>query len=703
MNFDGFYMGQEYQAYEYLGAQYDGKSVTFRVYAPHAAAISVIGDFRDWKGLPMQRVFGTGFWEVKTDEAKPGSKYKYQIKGADGQTLDHCDPYGFQMELRPNSASIVYDKGFFNFEDEEWMKNRSAGYDRPVNIYELHAGSWKKPSEKEDAWYTYDELADLLIPYLKEMGYNYVEMLPLSEYPSDQSWGYQQTGFYAPTARYGTPDQMKQMVRKLHAAGIGLILDFVPVHFAMDSYGLKWFDGTALYESKYQQDAYSEWGTCNFDYSKGEVRSFMQSCANYWLSEFHCDGLRMDAISNMVYWHGNMHRGENPYAVRFLANMNEELKRRHASAMLIAEDSTAREAITRPMWQGGLGFDYKWDMGWMNDTLDYFKTHPYSRGSKYHKLSFSMMYFYSERFTMTFSHDENVHGKATILQKMWGDYDNKFAQGRALYAYMYTHPGKKLNFMGNEFGQLREWDERKEQDWFMLKYPIHDAFHKFIRDLNQLYLAEPALWEKDFDGAGFEWRDVQSTDKSVYAYERKSSKEQILCVFNFSDLTHKDYKLCIPDGKSLKLLLDSDQDIYGGATPSSEEQSDLLLDKEYAVMTLPPFSARCYKITRFTEAEKRERIRLAEEEKKAARKALEAARLNTGAVQKAAAPKKTAAKKETAPKKETAAKKAAAPKKETTAKKAAAPKKTAAKKETVPKKETAAKKTTSRKKSAPEE
>lgn len=431
-----------------------------------------------------------------------------------------------------------------------------------MNTYEIHMGSWKKPKE---GLYNYKELAEPLIDYVKESGYNYIEIMPLGEHPCTNSWGYQQTGFYSPTSRYGTPDDLKYFINYAHQNGIGVILDFVPVHFAVDSYGLANYDGTPLYEYPSNDVGFNEWGSKNFNHSRGEVQSFLGSCARYWIKEFHFDGLRMDALSNIIYWQGDKKRGVNRNAVEFIRHMNKSLKTMDLSIILIAEDSTTIGKVTDSPDYGGLGFDYKWDMGWMNDTLSYFQIHPYDRMEKYHKLTFSMMYYYDEHFVLPLSHDEVVHGKATILQKMNGDYDNKFPQARALYMYMYTHPGKKLTFMGNEFGQLREWDEEKEQDWFMLKYPLHDSFYRYIKELNHIYLNNSALYERDYSQDGFKWVDCHKEGERIYVFERMSSNQKLIVLLNLSD-ANQTYHLENYEANKLELLISSDNEIYSGQT-----------------------------------------------------------------------------------------------------------------------------------------
>ena len=565
MDMYSFYTGKSLEAHEYLGCHYNNATTIFRTFAPAASKVSVIGEFNNWTETSMGQVHNGQFWECEIKNAKPGMMYKYRIYRRDGMFIDHCDPYGFAMELRPGNASIVADRHNYNFNDQKWLKSRNDAKDKPLNIYELHLGSWRTNPANPNGWYTYLEIAKQLVPYVKEAGYNYIEIMPLAEHPCDNSWGYQITGFFSPTARYGTPKDLKEMIDYCHQNNIGVILDFVPVHFAVDGYALAEYDGTCLYEYPNNAVGVSEWGSKNFMHSRGEVQSFLQSCAHYWLEEYHFDGLRMDAISNIIYWHGNKDRGVNMNAVEFIKYMNSNLKQLHSGIMLIAEDSTSYPNITKSVSEGGLGFDYKWDMGWMNDTLSYFKLNPEDRISQYHKLTFSMMYYYDENFLLPFSHDEVVHGKATILQKMNGQYEGKFPQGRALYMYMYAHPGKKLNFMGNELGQLREWDEKRQQDWDILQFPIHDSFHRFHKDLSHLYLNTPALSEGDYIKSGFQWIDCHQEEKCIYAFERSSATQKIFVLFNFSDKTQKydlDAKNC--NYKKLSLRLSSEEEQYGG-------------------------------------------------------------------------------------------------------------------------------------------
>ena len=594
MDFYGFYTGKIFDAYQYLGAHVEEKGVTFRTFAPAASRIALIGEFNDWQEWNMNRTYSGQFWECYAENARPGMMYKYRIYKQDGSYVDHCDPYGYGMELRPNNASIIRDLSSYEFHDQKWMQKRSDCKNKPLNIYELHFGSFRKPSDKPDDWYTYTEMIDILIPYLKEFGYNYIEIMPLSEHPCDESWGYQNTGFFSPTSRYGTAEELMEFIDACHQNDIGVIMDFVPVHFAVDGYALANYDGTALYENPHHDVGISEWGSCNFMHSRGEVRSFLQSAANYWLSEYHADGIRMDAISRIIYWQGDPARGVNNNAVEFIREMNRGLKAIHPTAILSAEDSTSFPGVTKPAAEGGLGFDYKWDMGWMNDTLDYFRSAPVYRTRDYHKLTFSMMYYYNDAFLLPLSHDEVVHGKATILQKMYGDYDEKFPQARAFYMYMYAHPGKKLNFMGNEIGQLREWDEKREQDWFILKYPIHDAFHHFIKDLNEIYLEHTALSSMDYVNEGFQWLDCHQEERCIYAFERKSAEERILAIFNFSDQIQEDYVLVVPDSQKLELLIASDMEPYNGTKNDIEKV--LEPEDDSYTFTLEAYSAVYYSI-----------------------------------------------------------------------------------------------------------
>lgn len=597
----GFYTGRMFDAYEFLGAHVCQVGTVFRTFAPNAAAVSVIGDFNDWNETPMQRIMDQNFFECYIPNAAAGMRYKYKIHFRNGGCMDHCDPYGFGMELRPANASIIRDLNAYTFTDQKWQRNQGNCYQKALNIYEVHLGSWHTKPEAEtveDGWYSYKEIAEPLIAYVKENGYNYIEFMPLSEHPCDESWGYQNTGFFSPTSRYGDAAGLMQLIDQCHANNIGVIMDFVPVHFAVDAYALANYDGTPLYEYPNDAVGISEWGSHNFMHSRGEVRTFLQSAAHFWLKKFHFDGIRMDAISRIIYWHGDENRGVNGNAIEFIKYMNQGLKEQFPGCILMAEDSTNFPKVTAPVEYGGLGFDYKWDMGWMNDTLDYFKKTPEERIDNYHKLTFSMMYHYQEHYMLPFSHDEVVHGKATIVQKMYDDYDLKFPQARALYMYMYAHPGKKLNFMGNEIGQLREWDEKREQDWDILKYPNHDAFHHFMTELNQLYLAHPALYAMDLAPQGFTWIDCNQTSPCVYAFYRTDGTETIAAVFNFYDKPCEAYALPHDAYKNWKLLLCSDWDCFGGTILRKGKRTNMISHTQSGTskLTLPPYSAFFFQV-----------------------------------------------------------------------------------------------------------
>ena len=586
MDMQAFYTGHAFDAYEFFGAHTYFGGTHFAVWAPAAQYVQVVGEFGEYG---MHRTYA-GVWEADVNGADAGMAYQYRVTGANGRCVDHCDPYGFAMKLRPDGRSIIAERPT-GFADEAWLAARSKNYDKPFNIYEVHMGSWQ---QKEDgSWYTYAELAELLPAYCKKYGYTHLELMPLAEYPFDGSWGYQTTGFFAPTSRYGTPDELAQFINACHKQGIGVILDFVPVHFAVDEYGLKEFDGTPLYEYPAASVGQSEWGSCNFMHSRGEIRCFIQSCADYWLRVFHADGLRMDAVSRLIYWQGDPNRGVNGSTLEFLKGMNAGLQQRHPTAMLIAEDSTNFPKVTAPVEYGGLGFDYKWDLGWMNDTLDYFKKTPEERKHNLSKLTFSMMYAWNEHYILPFSHDENVHGKATIVQKMYGEYEGKFPQARALYLYMAIHPGKKLDFMGNEFAQLREWDESREQDWSVLKYPNHDSFRAFRKALNEAYLQNDGFWLREYDPAAFRWLDCAHPEKNACAIWRQGSEGGVLAAFNFGDTELTDYELTLPQKGKLTLLLDTDWTIFGGST-TKPAKGKALPAADKLTLNLPPFSGVLY-------------------------------------------------------------------------------------------------------------
>ena len=575
MNIEEFLNGRSFDAYDYFGAHPENGGTVFRTYAPNAWKAGVCGDFSGWDIVELNRIHDCGIYEVFIPHAYPGMKYTYRIYDRKGNMYEHCDPFGAGMEYRPFYASIIRDLNSYQFSDQDWMRQRTDCREKPLNIYEVHAGSWKK----DEAGHTsYLYLADTLLPYMKECGYNYVEFLPLTEYPCDESWGYQTSCFFSPTSRYGSAEDLMQMVDRFHQNGIGVILDIVPGHFAVDSFGLKCYDGTCVYEYPFKDVQFNEWGSLNFNLSRNDVRSFLFSAADYWIEKFHFDGLRIDSVSNILYWQGDRSRGINQNGVEFLRLMNRELKTRHPDILTAAEDSTEFPHVTGNPDEGGLGFDYKWDMGWMHDTLEYMQMEPYLRSPAADKLSFSMWYFQSERFLLPLSHDEVVHGKATILQKMNGDYENKFPQARVLYTYMYMHPGKKLNFMGNEIGQFREWSEKEQEDWELLSYPAHRQFHDYIRALNHLYLHSSHLYY-DYGFGNFEWADLNSTGRAVFSIRRKTAEGELLAVMHFDCDPEAPYRISLPPCKRTELLLHSGQTCFGG-TWTEPESSFHIINQE---------------------------------------------------------------------------------------------------------------------------
>lgn len=558
-----FFEGRDIEAFKYFGAHPEKEGISFKVYAPNAKSISVVGAFNDWDGEknPMTKA-DNGVWSAIVKDAKVGQSYKFRITQATGDVVDKIDPYAFYSEFRPNTASIIVDLTYNNWTDEKWMAERTKGYDKPISIYEIHVGSWMRKDEQaapeeevqvdlkdgdlvvkdqnfdNDIFLKYSDIVDELIAHCKKFNFTHVELMPVSEHPFDGSWGYQSTGYFSATSRYGTNAQLKDFVNQLHNAGIGVIMDFVPAHFVKDNFALAMYDGTPLYEYSNPNDANSEWGTANFDLWKETVRSFLMSAANYWLEEYHMDGLRMDAIANVIFWKANKNNGSNEGALHFLKRMNYLLNTRwDGKIMLIAEDSSDFPNVTKPTLDGGLGFDYKWDLGWMNDTLKYLKKDPIYRQWHHNDITFSMAYFYSEKFILPFSHDEVVHGKATIVDKMWGSYEDKFAQARELYTYMFTHPGKKLNFMGNEVGMLREWDEQKSVDWFLRKYPMHSAFEKYWEVLTTITSENDAFWY-GYDPLNFEWINADDASHNVFSYMRKGTKKDYVIILNFSTNTY---------------------------------------------------------------------------------------------------------------------------------------------------------------------
>ncbi|MGX8852683.1 1,4-alpha-glucan branching protein GlgB [Amedibacillus sp. YH-ame10] len=567
-NLQEYYKGNDIHAYETFGAhvcvERDCKGVRFTTYAPHAKSIQVIGSFDDWscKGHEMKRKDDKGVWSLFIKDVKEGDMYKYRITQATDRVVDKMDPYAFYSELRPNTASIVADIDSMKWTDEKWMSTRTKNFDKPLNIYEMHLGSWKKDEAIE--WVNYKTIAKELIAYLKDHNFTHVELMPLNEFPFDGSWGYQCSGYFSATSRYGSVKDLMYLINALHKANIGVILDFVPVHFVKDDFSLSYFDGTPLYEYEKAVDADSQWGTANFNLWREEVRSFLMSAASFWIDKYHIDGLRMDAISNVIHWHGNKDLGENEGAIHFIKRMNYNLSQEYPGVMLIAEDSSDFPNVTASTLDGGLGFDYKWDLGWMNDTLQYLEKDPIYRKWHQSSITFSMAYFYSERFMVEFSHDEVVHGKKTIVDKMWGSYEQKFSQLRTLYLYMFTHPGKKLNFMGNELAHFREWDETKQCDWDLLKYPMHDAFNKYFGKLGELYTTIPALYEKDYDWTSFGWIDADNADENLFSFLRKNEDRNYVVILNFSPNAYQKHVFGVPFAGTYNEILNTELDIYGG-------------------------------------------------------------------------------------------------------------------------------------------
>ncbi len=601
--------------YDILGAHpivHEGFSgVSFAVWAPNAAGVSVVGNFNQWNGFchPMRPVGSTGVWEVFIPGVAVGELYKFRVKSrADGSCIDKADPFAFAAEVRPKTASIVWDLGRYAWNDGDWIAGRKErqGLDKPIAIYEVHLGSWRRKGAGDGEWLTYRELADTLIPYAKEMGYTHIEPMPVAEHPFDGSWGYQVTGFFAATSRYGTPDDFRHFVDKAHQAGLGVILDWVPGHFPRDEHGLSLFDGTHLFEhpdSRRRENL--EWGTSSFNLEREEVRNFLLSNAAFWLREYHIDGLRVDAVSSMVYldysrqhWLPNRLGGrENLDATAFLQSFNELVHREFPGVLAIAEESTAWPHVTSREKEDSLGFDLKWNLGWMHDTIGYMQKDPVHRRFHHDNLTFSLIYAFSENFLLPFSHDEVVHGKGSMLSKMPGDDWQKFANLRALYGYMYGHPGKKLQFMGAEFGQWTEWSENRELDWGLLEYERHRQLRSFVRDLNRLYALLPALHERDFGWEGFQWIRCDDADQSVVSFIRRGAQpgDFAAVVANFTPVPRTAHRLGLPAAGSYREALNSDAAEYGGSgvrNPESIAAEPVPVDGQpfSAALTLPPLS-----------------------------------------------------------------------------------------------------------------
>jgi 1,4-alpha-glucan branching enzyme len=582
-----FAQGRHTRIYEKLGSHLmrigEADGVHFAVWAPNAERVSVVGDFNKWDGRvhPMRRLGASGVWEIFIPELGEGERYKYEIRSTlHGELLLKADPYAFRFEHPPMTASIVARRDY-SWQDAPWFVDRAgqnAWLTRPMTIYEVHLGSWARVAGENNRWLTYRELADRLVPYVKEMGYTHVELLPVMEHPFYGSWGYQVTGFFAPTARYGAPDDFKAFVERCHQQGIGVILDWVPGHFPKDAHGLARFDGTSLYEhADPRQGEHRDWGTLIFNYGRNEVRNFLLANALFWLEEYHVDGLRVDAVASMLYldysrpegqWVPNAHGGrENLDAIDFMRELNALTHGDHPGSITIAEESTAFPSVSRPTYLGGLGFTYKWNMGWMNDTLEYVKQDPVFRRYHHRLLTFSLLYAFSENYILPFSHDEVVHMKGSMWGKVPGDPWQKAATLRALYGYMYAHPGKKLMFMGMEFGQPSEWNHDRSLDWHQLDDPLHGGLRAFMRDLNRVYATEPALHESDADSAGFQWIDCNDSDNSVVSLMRKAANHDdfVIAVLNFTPVPRDGYVIGVPPAPRYTELLNSDAGVYGGS------------------------------------------------------------------------------------------------------------------------------------------
>ena len=602
-----FHEGTNYSAWKYMGSHLFGEYCSFRVWAPHASEVYVTGDFCDWnyKACPMYKVTEGGIYECVVAGVKEFNSYKYVIITKDGKEILKADPYGFHMETRPNTASKVYNISGYKWHDKKWMDARKeAPYKKPMNIYEVHLGSWRRYEDGNT--FSYRKIADELVSYLKEMNYTHLEIMPVSEYPYDKSWGYQVTGYFAPTSRYGEPKDFMYLVDECHKNGIGVILDWVPAHFPKDESGLYEFDGGYCYEyESAKKREHPDWGTRIFDYGKPEVISFLISNACYWLSEYHIDGLRVDAVASMLYldygkkdgeWEANRYGGNgNLEAIEFFRKLNSRVFKEYEGIMMIAEESTAWPKVTYPTHDGGLGFNYKWNMGWMNDTLSYMKADPFFRKGLHNNLTFSLTYAFSENFVLPLSHDEVVHMKGSLIGKMPGNEKTKFANLRAYMGYMYAHPGKKLLFMGSEIAQHSEWNEEAEIDWGILQNDYNKKYHHFIKKLNEFYRGEPTLWECDDSWDGFDWASCDDDNNNVISFYRKDTKgNAILTVCNFSSLHHKDYKLGVEKSGKYNQVFSTDLKEFGGETAkngSYTAKAGGQHGKKYHIsLDIPPFS-----------------------------------------------------------------------------------------------------------------
>ena len=612
-NLDDFSKGNSTNAFDFMGCHTAEKGFVFRVWAPNAKSIHLAGTFNGWdtKAQPMMNI-GYGIWETTVENANVYDEYKYYIEHKDGKCVYKSDPYAFHSCTRPENSSKVYSLDGYKWKDKEYLEllNKTKTLNRPVNIYEVHLGSWKKYDDGN--YFSYRKMADELVKYVKKMGYTHIEILPVSEYPYDPSWGYQVTGYYAPTSRYGTPEDFMYFVDTFHRAGIGVILDWVGAHFPKDEYGLYEFDGSCLYESSDTvMNEHPEWNTRIFDYSRHEVKSFLISNVVFWLEKYHIDGIRVDAVASMLYldygrrngqWHPNEFGGNyNLRAIDFLRQMNAAAFAAKPSVMMIAEESTAFPMVTKPSYDGGLGFNYKWNMGWMNDMLGYMSTDPYFRDGRRNDLTFSLTYAFSENFILPLSHDEVVHGKCSMIGKMPGDYNDKFDNLRAFYGYMMAHPGKKLSFMGNEYGQFSEWDYSKPLEWFMLDYEKHKKLHRFVKELNKFYKENSPFWEIDDDWAGFSWISTDDREQNIISFYRQNKKgEKIVVVCNFCPKECNKYRIGVPDKGEYIPVFSSDSIRFGGhgtRLKKAKAESVPMHGYEQSIeIKIPPLSTVYYSI-----------------------------------------------------------------------------------------------------------
>lgn len=617
-----FHQGTHYHSYELLGChqvEWNQKNgLRFLVWAPHATQVYLVGDFNKWadEEYPLERVNNEGLWVGFFSNIPPGSPYKYSIMHSSGKCMLKSDPYARQSELRPATASIIPNETDYAWEDDDWQHSKKEynPYQSPINIYEVHLGTWKKKSDDEYDLYSYRELAVDLIPYVKDLGYTHIELMPISEHPFDQSWGYQITGYFSITSRYGTPNDFKYFVDQCHQQGIGVIMDWVPGHFCKDDHGLRQFDGEPLFE--YQDERKAEktsWGTLTFDFGRPEVQSFLLSNAIYWLKEFHIDGIRVDAVASMIYLNFDKNDGEEKIynsfggdehleAIAFLKKLNQVVFEYFPTTLMMAEDSSDLPLVTAPIHDGGLGFNFKWNMGWMNDVLEYMEHDPIYRKWNHNLLTFSFMYTHTENFVLPLSHDEVVHGKRSLLNKMPGDQWQQFANLRLLYGYMIAHPGKKLLFMGGELGQYTEWKDREQLDFLLLDYPLHRSMVEYVKTLNHFYKSEPGLYQLDHNVKGFEWIDPHNIDQSIVAFIRrgKEKKDERIIVCNFTPNVTYDYKVGVPEPGQYVEIFNSDAEIFGGSGQINDEKHFSFSERwhnseQHIKIMVPPLAISIFK------------------------------------------------------------------------------------------------------------